>query len=58
MAHAEGPAGLVCLAACLYTSVIPIMELNVQKPFPAPTFGLRNHRSSVSSIIGHSDKGI
>lgn len=47
MVHAEGPAELVCLAACLYTSVILIMELNMQKPFPAPTSGLQNHRGGV-----------
>lgn len=45
--RAEGPAGLVCLAACLYTSVILIMEPDVHKPFPAPTSGLWNHRGDV-----------
>lgn len=58
MAHAEGPAGLVCLAASLYTSVILIIELNVQKPFPAPASGLGNHRSNVTSVLGNSGRGI
>ena len=33
------------------------MELNVQKPSPAPTSGFRNHGNSFSSISGHPSRG-
>lgn len=44
---AEGPAALVCVAASLYaTTIVLIMKLGMQKPFPTHAQGKKTPEQS------------